>query len=276
MKKNIKRLPNQPFYLSDSEVVNIEWANNFASHIEEMGGRFGVPNDLISKILANNLVLQSYAAYKALLDDWQEKWRDTKNSLMYLPSGNTPIALPAIPEHLPEIPPAVEANIFGPFIQAATFILVSDKLTEADKNTLGLVKAKGKPVPPTQKKRKKVSQHSFPVLKATVKNGVVTIQIIRGDRFRGKSILLKVDRLGKGSFETLLNTTGKTVTDKIVLPEDVATTTWTYKGIYMEGHTQMSEWSPNVYVTVTNEPTVLQPVLELDREKLAGSFLQPA
>ncbi len=263
LKEQAKRLPVQPFYLSNSEEVNIKWANVFTPQMDTLGNRYGVPDDLIVKIKANNAVLQVIGSYEALLGNWQAQWRDTKNSLMYLTSSPVPIGLPAVPERFPDLPTAVTANVFGPFIQAATIILANPDLTEADRNSLGLVKAEGKPLPPEAKKREKASQFNYPVIKAEVKNGVVSLRIVRGSKFMGKAVLLQVDKEGKGVFTSLVITTAAVVTDNISLPSDIVTASWTYRGIYVEGKVQLSDWSPNLYVSVTNEapipPTEVEP-----------------
>lgn len=254
-----KKLPFQPFYLSGSEEVNIDWCNNFHFYMPTLGVKYGVPEELRTRILTCNKVLVSINDYETILMTWLAEWRDTKNMLMYEASSPSPIDLPAIREDFPALPPPVVANIFTPYIQAANIILANPDLTEADRNTLRLVKAQGKPVPPGHKKRETAEQFNYPLLKAVVKNGVVTIKVTRGNRFKGKSILIQVDRLGQGVFVPLINTSAVEVTDAISLPSGVLTASWTYRGIYIDGNTQLSDWSPNLYVSVASEPLPIQP-----------------
>lgn len=253
------RLPNQPFYLSSSEDVNIKWGDNFATVLPVLGLKYGVPTDLIAKVTANNKVLKSIGDYDTLLGTWMTEWRNTKNALMYEPSSEGVIALPTIREEFPVLPPAVAANLFAPFIQAANIILANKALTPADRTTLGLVKAAGKPVPPNHKKRVRADEFNYPLMKFTFKNGVVQIKITRGTIFKGRALLLQVDKSGMGNFTNLINTTGTAVTEAVVLPNGVHTASWTFRGVYVDGNSLLSDWSPNQYLSVNTEPSPFEP-----------------
>jgi hypothetical protein len=254
----VKRKINQqkkPFYISDSETVNAIWAQNFTDQLGRQYQRFNVSEDLKKKVEANNAVIQSVNQYDALLFDWQGLWRSVKNGLYNgSPSNGNPINFPQQPV-FPDLPTAVGAYVLAPHIQVANIILADPTVTDADIKLFGLVKAEGKPKPPSTKQRDKAELYNYPVMNIKIENGVVVMRIVRGKRHKGKSVLVQVDREGKGNFALLANnTSANEVSDSIQLPNSQMTAAWAYRAIYMEGQTTISDWSPTQAVAVTKEP----------------------
>jgi hypothetical protein len=83
---------------------------------------------------------------------------------------------------------------------------------------------------------------------------MVVLCIIRGKRHAGKSVLIQVDREGKGNFFNLVtNTSANEVSDPILLPIGQKTAAWSYRAIYMDSQTTLSDWCPDMPVAIMRE-----------------------
>jgi hypothetical protein len=267
--RRIENQPKRPFYISKSDVVNIEWAQNFAQNLPNVTGQYNLPAALEDKVIANALMLSRLLQFETIISDWLKEWRVCKASLFNgFPLNNDPVPVPNTPV-FPDKPVPVAAYVLAPFIQAANIILANPAVTEADKNLLGLVKAEGKPVTPETQRREAAESFNYPVMKASVVNGTVVIKFIRGNRFKGESVLLQVDREGMGNFTNLLVTTAREFNELAQLPPGRVSAAWTYKAVYVKSETLISDWSPNLTLAITqgefpfSPPPVVSPAANL-------------
>lgn len=256
------RIENQqikPFFISDSETVNADWSDNFAQNIGTVAERLGVPETLVAKIDDNNKGLQKTMLFNRDIEEWLNKWRIAKRALFTGRPLNPeiPVPFPATPT-FPTLPSATYAYVLAPHIQAANIVLANPLTTEADRQLLRLVHAEGKPTPPEAANRVKADEYNYPLLKVKVQKNTVNIDITRGNRWRGKALMLQVDRQGKGEFITLINTTSRSYTELISLPPDVQSAAWVYRAIYVDGPTIISDWSPDHGAVVRQEPSPFQ------------------
>lgn len=256
------RIENQqvrPFYISASEEVNAGWSDNFAQHIGSMAARLGIPEELVTKIDDNNKGLQKTMLFNRDIEEWLAQWRIAKRALFTGRPQNPdqPVPFPATPT-FPTLPSATYAYVLAPHIQAANIVLANPLTTEADRQLLRLVRADGLPTPPEAANRVKADEYNYPLLKVRVLNNQVIIICTRGNRWRGKAILLQVDRQGKGEYQPLVNTTNRSYSELISLPPDVQSAAWVYRAIYVEGTTTISDWSPDLGVVVRQEASPFQ------------------
>ena len=244
----------QPFYISDSVEVAIGWAQNFAAKLPLVATKYNVPQNLQDQVALNATILNGAQNYIDVLTNWLNGWRTVLNELFNPnPGWNVPINYPVQPQ-VPALPPEGMAYILTPFIQVAKIILASPMLTQLDVDLLRLVPAQGKPVDPDRKPREKAESFNYPLLRGSLENGNVTIRIIRGYRWRGKSALLQVDRDGSGNFVFLAQTTTSSLTEPAVLPSGEAASAWCYRAVYVEGLQQVSDWSPTLLVGIMPQP----------------------
>lgn len=248
-------LPIRPVYISDSEVVAAAWSNNLAANLPSVAVRLGVPAALVTKVTDNNAALQATMKSIADLEKWLGGFRTTKNGLFngYPANPTLPVPFPGTIT-MPTLPDPGTAYVFAPHIQAVNIILANPDTTNADKELLELQPAEGLPTPPEAANRVKADNYNYPMIKATVANNTVTITITRGNRWRGKAAILQVDKEGRGVFVQLVNTTNGSFVETITLPVDQLTAAWTFRAIYVNGTSLISDWSPDLPVVVKNEP----------------------
>jgi hypothetical protein len=163
----VKRKTNQqkkPFYISESESVNATWSQKFTDQLAKDYKRFNIPEALQAKVVANNLAIQSVNQYEVMLLEWLELWRKVKNGIY---DGNATNSSPQSFSDRPgflDLPAPVGAYVLAPHIQAANIILADPIVTEADLISFGLVKAAGKPKPPSSKQRDKAELYNYPLI----------------------------------------------------------------------------------------------------------------
>ena len=244
----------RPFYLSASEEVNAEWSGNFATNLASVAARLGVPEALVTKVISQDKALQSVMDYNRSIEAWLSKWRTAKRALLDGRPANPEafIQYPPTPK-IPELPSDATAYVFAPHIQAANIILANPATTDADRQLLRLVKADGLPMPPEAANRVKADGFNYPLLKVVVENNTVTVGVTRGNRWKGKAMLLQVDRQGRGEFTNLVNTTSRSYTELITLPTDVQSAAWVYRAVYVDGTTVISDWCPDEGIVVQHE-----------------------
>lgn len=257
MAKKTNQPPVRPYFISTSEEVNEVWSANFAAKLPSVAAKFELPQSLVDRVIANDKVFKLFMEYDRSISEWLGRWKTVRKELL---DGNILTPVPAEYPAMPTFPdlqgaPTPMTNLLQPYIQAATNILASSKCTDADRELLGLVKAEGKPVPPQAKRRPKAEEFNYPILKLGVENGLAIVRIVRGLNFRGKAAILQVDRTGQGQFADLAILTGKEYADPIHLPGGQLSAAWTYRAIFIDGQTQLSDWSPGASVVVKAEPS---------------------
>lgn len=267
MAKKTNQPPARPNFISSSDEVNEKWADNFATKLPGVAAKFEVSQSLVDRVVTNTTVIKLVMGYDREIGTWLGRWKTLKKELF---DGSVLTPVPAEYPAMPSFPDLREAptpmtNLLQPHIQAATNILASSKCSEADREYLGLVKAEGKPVAPEAKRRPKAEEFNYPILKLGVENGLVKIRIVRGKNFRGKAAVLQVDRTGLGQFTDLAVLTGKEYDDPIHLPSGQMNAAWTYRAIFMNGQTQLSDWSPVSSVVVRAEPSAIAAQAFADR-----------
>ncbi len=247
--------PIRPFYISDSEEVNALWSQNLATNLPTVAVRLGVPAALVTKVTDNNAALQATKNTMSALQKWLDQWRTTKRNLYngYPDDPTLPVPFPGAVT-LPTLPDPAPAYVLAPHIQAVNIILANPDTTDADRELLQLVRAEGLPTPPEAANRVKADEYNYPLIKVSVGNNMFTVTVTRGNRWRGKAMLLQVDREGKGEFVTLVNTTSRSYSEIITLPPQQLTAAWTFRAIYVEGTTLKSDWCPDAGVVVRQEP----------------------
>lgn len=243
-------VPERPFYLSASIDVNWGWSNNYKTQLPIIGPKYGIPQADIDLVVANGTAFDAAMSIISEIDKWRGDWLTTRDALLaYKPKSALPIAWPTMPEFT-KLPPAVPAWVLDAHVRTAQALLTNKNLSKLDRDTLGLVKAKGKPVPPDAKPRKKADDFKYPLVTYKVELGYVVITVKRGKANRKHMLAIQVDKEGKGKFEFLDKTNKPTYEYKIELPEGVNAATWIFRCIYMDGTTEVSEWSPATDVSV--------------------------
>lgn len=244
-------IPRHPFYISYSDEVNAEWAQNFAVGLESIGLNYGVTPAKINEIKQSALVVKTIMDLLKGSKKYYAACIVCKNSYLDQdpegPIGQIPWPEPFV---APALPAAQTRNILKGFIEVAELILMQNP-PEADRITLGLVQAKGKALPPDHKSRQKVSDVDYPLLSFTITGDTIIITVKRGSIYRNKLLQLVVDKEGLGVYEVVGVTNLNTFIIRYTLPAGLQTKSWVFKGTFMEGQTPFGRWSPELVVTLT-------------------------
>jgi hypothetical protein len=243
-----KPIPNRPFYISDSDEVNWKWTDAFNAGVQVVGPNYGISQAQLDQVAAATLVIAAFMGRLTRAKEYYEACVTTKDGYISTdpnyPPGPVPFAKPPV-EGVAPLP--LPSNILKVFIQVAEAILLQNP-SEADRILLGLVPAKGKPVPPDHKPRQKAADTNYPQLKYNVQDSTISIMVKRGDIYKGKMLRLIVDKEGRGEYvEAGITNTG-TFTIPFTLPAGVQAGVWVLKGTFMEGQHLIGEWSPELVV----------------------------
>jgi hypothetical protein len=242
MQKKVVQIKNQqkrPFFIPDSEPAAALWAVNYDKNLSGVAEKYGVPDALRAEVAANTVVLAVVFKYLDEIMKWLTKWREAKDALfVYAPSSKSPVDLPSTPA-FDKLPATVGPYILTPHIQSANIILANPALTDTDRQLLGLVKAE-----PSKRLPHTAEDFNYPLLSIKQQNGAVSIRIKRGERFRGRDVLIQADKTGTGEFTNLIIFGGNATSDPINLPKGVLTAAWSYRAVYLNGTATISDWSP--------------------------------
>lgn len=252
--------PKRPFYISDSQEVNGKWTATFNSGLQLLGTKYGISKAEMDKVAAAALVVAAFMG----------RWERANKYLMQCIACkdgyfNTDPNYPQGPVEIPnppredDAPAALPPDILKVFIEVAEAILLKNP-SVADRETLGLVPAEGKPVKPGGKPRQKVADTNYPQLKYSIQGNTITINVKRGDIFKGMMLRLIVDKEGRGNYVEVGTTNTASISISYTLPEGVQVGVWSFKGIFMNGQQSVGEWSPELVVPLTQPVQPVQPV----------------
>jgi hypothetical protein len=252
-KKARRPVPSRPFYISDSESVNWKWSQDFAAALPPIAAKYGISDEQVAKVVAAALVIETCMGRLQRAKLYYEECIVCKDSYFDMnpdnPTQPVPIPSPPVESAAPSpLPP----NILQIFIQTAQMILAQNP-PEADMVALGLKPAEGKPLPPEHKVRVKVADSNYPLPDYKVQGNIVTIRVKRGNAFLGKLLRLIVDREGKGEYVEAGVTDTKDFSLTYSLPEGVQAGVWLFKGVFLNGQEEVSEWSPELPELLTRQ-----------------------
>lgn len=253
-------IPKRPFYISDSQEVNGKWTATFNSGLQLLGAKYGVPKAEMDKVAAAALVVATFMG----------RWERASKYLMQCIACkdgyfNTDPNYPQGPVEIPNppredaAPAALPPDILKIFIEVAEAILLKNP-SVADRETLGLVPAEGKPVKPGGKPRQKVADTNYPQLKYSIQGNTITIMVKRGNVYAGKMLRLIVDKEGRGNYVEAGTTNTAKFNITFSLPAGMQLGVWSFKGIFMNGQAAVGDWSPELVVPLTQPVPPIQPL----------------
>ncbi len=253
-------IPKRPFYISDSQEVNGKWTATFNTGLQSLGTKYGISKADMDKVAAAALVVAAFMGRWERAINYLQKCITCKDAYFNTDPDypQAPVAIPNPPEE-EEAPAPLPPNILKVFIEVAEAILLKNP-SEADRETLGLVPAEGKPVKPGGKPRPKVADTNYPQLKYSIQGNTITINVKRGDIYKGKMLRLIVDKEGRGNYVEAGTTNTAKFSITFSLPVGMQVGVWSFKGIFMNGQQSVGEWSPELVVPLTQPVQPVQPV----------------
>lgn len=240
-----------PFFLTKSEAFRLAWLINFAGKLPDYAVLFGIPQAWVDEIVASSTLLEKIMKLLDSLAEQSKSVRQFKDAL-FDQNPDKPNVLVVLEDFLIELEADASSlpNIFQRAISVAEMILANPLCSDIIKTDLKLVK-------PTNTEAIEASGNphqsvvgNAPIIKAKVAGDVVTLNILRGEVFRGMMAYVYVSRTDRGDIAFLTSTNKSKITDRATFAEGVQFVTYTYQVQMMDGEKPEGDPSEPLIVVV--------------------------